>query len=71
MPIYTHAKESGQGADTNWQYGIDYFTSILTYPCQLSEAIAEATTLLTNAAEGIGRLLIVGQQIWLKPMYNQ
>lgn len=28
---------------------IDYFASILNYPCQLYEAIAETTTILTNA----------------------
>ena len=64
LPVIALAGTIGQGAETNWQHGIDYFTSILTYPCQLSEAIAEATTLLTNAAEGVGRLLLVGQEIW-------
>ena len=66
LPVIALAGTIGQGAETNWQYGIDYFASILTYPCQLSEAIAEASTLLTNAAESVARLLIIGQEIRLE-----
>lgn len=63
LPVIALAGTVGQGAEMNSRYGIDYFTSILTHPCQLSEAIAEASTLLTNAAEGVARLLLVGRQI--------
>ncbi|MDJ0590457.1 MAG: glycerate kinase [Pleurocapsa sp. MO_226.B13] len=63
LPVIALAGTIGQGAETNWQYGIDYFTSILSHPCQLSEAIAETANLLTNAAEGVARLLIVGRQV--------
>ena len=63
LPVIALAGTIGQGAELNWQHGIDYFASILTYPCQLQEAIAETATLLTNAAEGIARLLIVGGQV--------
>ena len=63
LPVIALAGTIGPDAEVNWQHGIDYFTSILTYPCQLQEAIAEATTLLTNAAEGIGRILLVSRQV--------
>ncbi|WP_019507878.1 glycerate kinase [Pleurocapsa sp. PCC 7319] len=63
LPVIALAGTIGQDAEVNWQHGIDYFASILTYPCQLQEAIAEASTLLTNASEGIGRLLLVGRQV--------
>ncbi|NJO97557.1 MAG: glycerate kinase [Pleurocapsa sp. CRU_1_2] len=32
-------------------------------PCQLSEAIADAANLLTNSAESMARLMLVGQQV--------
>ncbi|VEP14130.1 Glycerate kinase [Hyella patelloides LEGE 07179] len=63
LPVIALAGTIGQGAEVNWQHGIDYFTSILTYPCQLQDAIADTSNLLTNAAEGIARLLIVGRQV--------
>ncbi|MEM9506498.1 MAG: glycerate kinase [Cyanobacteria bacterium P01_E01_bin.35] len=63
LPVIALAGTIGQDAEINWQHGIDYFASILTCPCQLHEAIAEASTLLTNSAEGIARLLLVGRQV--------
>ena len=63
LPVIALAGTIGQDAEVNWKHGIDYFTSILTYPCQLHEAIAETSNLLTNAAEGIARLLLVGRQV--------
>ena len=63
LPVIVLAGTIGQEAAVNLQHGIDYFTSILTTPCQLNEAIAEATPLLTNAAEQVGRLILVGRQI--------
>ena len=63
LPVIALAGTIGQGAEINCQHGIDYFASILTYPCQLHEAIAETSNLLTNAAEGIARLLLVGRQV--------
>ena len=63
LPVIVLAGTIGQEAAVNLQHGVDYFTSILTTPCQLNEAIAEATPLLTNAAEQVGRLILVGRQI--------
>lgn len=63
LPVIALVGTIGEGADINLQQGIDYFNSILTHPCQLSEAIAQTSTLLTNAAEQVARLLLVGRQI--------
>lgn len=63
LPVIVLAGSVGQGAENNLQCGIDYFTSILNSPCLLSEAMADASTLLTNAAENVARLLLVGEQI--------
>lgn len=63
LPVIVLAGKIGRGASVNWKYGIDSFTSILESPCQLFEAITDATTLLTNAAERVARLLLVGQQL--------
>ena len=63
LPVIALAGTIGQDAEINWQHGIDYFASILTHPCHLQEAIADTANLLTDAAEGIARMLIVGRQI--------
>jgi glycerate 2-kinase len=63
IPVIALVGSVGEGAEINLQQGIDYFNSILTHPCQLSEAISQTATLLTNAAEQVARLLLVGRQI--------
>ena len=63
LPVIALAGTVGQGAEMNLHHGIDYFASILASPCQLNEAIAQASTLLTNAAEQVARLLLVGRQV--------
>ena len=63
LPVIALAGTVGQGAEMNLEHGIDYFASILASPCQLNEAIAQASTLLTNAAEQVARLLLVGRQV--------
>jgi glycerate 2-kinase len=63
LPVIALAGTIGRGVEVNLQHGIDYFTSILTAPCQLSEAIANAETLLTNAAEQVARLILVGREM--------
>jgi glycerate kinase len=63
LPVIALVGTIGEGAEINLQHGIDYFTSILTYPCGLSEAINQTATLLTDTAEQIARLLLVGKQI--------
>ena len=63
LPVIALAGTVGQGAEMNLQHGVDYFASILASPCQLDEAIAQASILLTNAAEQVARLLLVGRQL--------
>lgn len=63
LPVIVLVGTVGEGAEINFQQGIDYFNSILTHPCQLSEALSQTSTLLTNAAEQVGRLLLIGRQI--------
>ncbi|NJR75198.1 MAG: glycerate kinase, partial [Scytonema sp. CRU_2_7] len=65
LPVIALVGTVGKDAEINLRQGIDYYNSILTHPCQLSEAIAQTTTLLTNAAEQVARLLLVGRQITL------
>jgi glycerate 2-kinase len=63
LPVIALVGTIGEGAEINFQHGIDYFNSILTHPCQLSEAISQTSTLLTNAAEQVARLLLIGRQM--------
>jgi glycerate kinase len=63
LPVIALVGSVGEGAEINFQHGIDYFTSILNYPCGLSEAINQTANLLTDTAEQIARLLLVGKQI--------
>jgi glycerate 2-kinase len=63
LPVIALAGSLGKGAEVNWQHGIDYFTSIVDRPCQMNEAIAEASTLLTNSAEALARLMLIGQLV--------
>ncbi len=63
LPVIALVGSVGKDAEINLRQGIDYYNSILIQPCQLSEAIAQTTTLLTNAAEQVARLLLVGRQI--------
>ncbi|NJM22756.1 MAG: glycerate kinase, partial [Richelia sp. SM1_7_0] len=63
LPVIALVGTVGEGAEINFQHGIDYFTSILTHPCGLNEAIDQTATLLTDAAEQIARLLLVGKEI--------
>jgi glycerate 2-kinase len=63
LPVIALVGTIGKDAEINLRQGIDYYNSILTHPCQLSEAIAQTKILLTNAAEQVARLLLVGRQI--------
>ena len=63
LPVIALAGTIGRDAEINWQHGIDYFSSILTHPCHLQEAIADTADLLADAAEGVARLLLVGRQV--------
>ena len=63
LPVIAIVGTIGRDAPVNLKYGIDSFTNILEHPCALSEAIANAPELLTNAAERMARLLLVGQTL--------
>ncbi len=65
LPVVALAGTVGKDAQINLAYGIDAFTSILKAPCTLSEAIKDTAGLLTNAAEQVMRLIMVGRK--LKP----
>lgn len=63
LPVIALAGTIGKDADVNLDYGIDSFESILDAPCTLDNAIANASDLVTNAAERAMRLMLVGQQL--------
>jgi glycerate 2-kinase len=63
LPVIALAGTIGQGAEINYQHGIDSFASILSAPCSLTEAIAQARELLVRAAEQTARMLLIGQQL--------
>ncbi|MCL1469933.1 glycerate kinase [Argonema antarcticum] len=63
LPVVVIAGTIGKDADVNLRYGIDSFASILEAPCELDEAIANAPELLTNAAERVMRLILLGQKL--------
>lgn len=63
IPAIALAGTLGKNAHVNLEHGIDSYESILNAPCTLDEAIADAPNLLTNAAERVARLLVVGQQL--------
>lgn len=63
IPVIAIAGTIGQDAQVNFDCGIDSFESILDGPCSLDEAIAKAPELVTNAAERVMRLLLVGQSL--------
>jgi glycerate 2-kinase len=43
--------------------GLDAYSSILTRPCTLAEALTEARELLMSSAEQTMRLLLVGRRL--------
>ena len=67
LPVVALAGTIGQDAPINFDHGIDSFASILEAPCTLLDAIATASELVTNAAERVTRLLLVGQR--LRPQF--
>lgn len=63
LPVIAIAGAIGQDARINLEHGIEAYATILKAPCTLSEAIADASNLVTDAAEQIMRLIVVGQQL--------
>jgi len=63
VPVIAFAGTIGRGAEVNYAYGIDSFSSILESPCTLSDAIDNAAELLIHAAERTMRMILVGQKM--------
>ena len=63
VPVIAIAGTIGDGANLNYEHGIDSFANILETPGTLEYAIANATELLTDAAERVMRLILVGQKL--------
>ena len=60
VPVVALAGTLGDQVEVNLRHGIDAFTGMLARPCALDEAIADAQTLLRNAAADAMRLVRVG-----------
>jgi glycerate kinase len=63
IPVIALAGTIGKGAAQTFAHGIDAFASIIKRPCTLEQAIADATKLLTRAAEDALRMVAVGVEI--------
>ncbi len=63
VPVVAIAGTVGEDAEINHEYGIDAFTSILQATCSLDEAIERAPELLTDCAEEVMRMMLVGQRV--------
>ncbi|PPJ61218.1 hypothetical protein CBER1_06718 [Cercospora berteroae] len=60
VPVIALAGTVGKGASCNYEAGIDAYASILQAPVTLQVAIEEAERLLTDAAESVTRMVMVG-----------
>jgi len=68
LPVIVLAGTIGKDAHINYASGIDAFTSILHAPCTLDEAIARASEILTNCAENVMRMVMVGYRLAQQPV---
>lgn len=62
VPVIALAGTIGNGAAINQQYGISAYTSILSRPMTLEEAIAAAFDLVAAQAEQVMRMIMVGRR---------
>lgn len=63
-PVIALVGTIGDGANENYNFGIDYFTSMIPRPMGLSEAIRDARSLLTDCSERTMRALRVGRALY-------
>lgn len=63
LPVIALAGTIGKGVRVNFDHGIDAFASILSRPCTLEDAIANAGRLLERAAEDATRMVAVGMTL--------
>jgi glycerate 2-kinase len=63
VPVIALAGTVGEGVQAAVDAGLDAYSSILTRPCTLTEALTEARDLLMSSAEQTMRLLLVGRRL--------
>ncbi|KAE8407399.1 glycerate kinase [Aspergillus pseudonomiae] len=63
IPVIVLAGTIGDEAEVNYDVGINAYASILQRPSTLDEAIAEAERLLTESAEGVMRMVVIGRKL--------
>ncbi|HEY9695577.1 MAG TPA: glycerate kinase [Oculatellaceae cyanobacterium] len=63
LPVIALVGSIGKDAEMNYQHGIDTFFNILDQPCDLTDAIANAPELLTQATERVMRSILIGQKL--------
>nr|WP_261402042.1 glycerate kinase [Chenggangzhangella methanolivorans] len=61
LPVIALAGTVGQGAASTLSVGVDAYFSILTRPCSLDEAVADARRLVRDATEQAVRLFALGR----------
>jgi glycerate 2-kinase len=60
VPVIALAGILGEDAAATFAHGIDAFASIISHPCTLEEAMADARELLTRAAADALRMVAIG-----------
>lgn len=63
LPVIALAGTVGVDADVNYSAGIDAFSSIMQCPTSLECAIRDTERLLTDSAESMMRMVIVGREL--------
>jgi glycerate kinase len=63
LPVVALVGTIGKGAQINHDHGIDAFVSILREPSTLEEAIEKASKLVTDCAEDVMRIVMVGRNM--------
>ena len=63
LPVIVLAGTIGSGVEINLKHGIDAFASMLSRPCTLEQAIADAGKLLRRSAADMLRMVSVGMRL--------
>ena len=67
LPVIVLAGTIGPGVEINLKHGIDAFASMLSRPCTLDQAIADAGKLLRRSASDMLRMVAVGISLGHSP----
>lgn len=62
-PVLAFCGSIGPGAEAVYQIGIQSFVSIVSEPMQLSTAMESTASLLSDAAERVAKMLLVGKDL--------